>query len=81
MINNILSRREESNTYLTHVCRHRRSRHHDENGAFSQHLSLQLIKVTVLAESSGFIRLHCGLSALAMSTDMSQVGGTLLPSV
>ena len=41
MIKNILKRREESNTCLTNVCRHRRSRQitmkMDETGAFSQH--------------------------------------------
>ena len=40
MIKNILKGREESKTYLTYVCRHRKSRQiimkMDETGAFSQ---------------------------------------------
>ena len=52
----------------------------DENGAFSQQ-PLQLMKATVLAESSVFIFFHRDLSAPAMSTDMSQVGIALFPSI
>ena len=57
---NLLKRREESDTYLTHVCRHCRSRQitikMDETGAFvSCRGRLQLMKATVLAESSSFI--------------------------
>ena len=43
-------------------------------------LLLQLMKATVLAESSEYIHFHCDLSAPAMSTDMSQVGVALFPS-
>ena len=43
-------------------------------------LLLQLMKTTVLAESSSFINLHHDLSAPAMSTDISQVGVALFPS-
>ena len=39
---------------------------------------LQLMKATVLAESSVFILFHHDLSAPAMSTDMSQVGVSIL---
>ena len=49
----------------------------DENGG---RLSLQLMKVIVLAESSVLILFHRDLSAPAMSTAMSQVGVTLFPS-
>ena len=41
---------------------------------------LQLMKATVLTERSVFILFHCGLSAPAMSTDMSQVSVALFPS-
>ena len=79
MIKNILKRREESDTYLIPVCKHRRSRQiktkMDETGAFSKHCGfLQLMKTTDLAESSSFIHFHRGLSSPAMCTDMSQVG-------
>ena len=43
-------------------------------------VALQLMKTTVLAESSSFILFHCDLSAPAMSTNMSQVGHALFPS-
>ena len=43
-------------------------------------LHLQLMKATVLAESSYSIHFHRDLSAPAMSTDVSQVGVALLPS-
>jgi hypothetical protein len=43
-------------------------------------LPLQLMKVTVLAESSVFILCHHDLSPPAMSTDMSQVGVALFLS-
>ena len=43
-------------------------------------LPLQLMKATVLAENSSFIHFHRDLSALAMSTYVSQVGVTLFPS-
>ena len=51
----------------------------DETGAFSQHCGfpLQLMKVTVLAESYSFINFHHDLSAPVMSTDISQVGVAL----
>ena len=68
MIKSILKRREESDTYLTHVCTHCWSR------------LLQLMKATALAESSSYIHFHRDLSAPVMSTDMSQVGVTLFPS-
>ena len=42
--------------------------------------ALQLMKATVLAESSSFFHFHRELSASAMSTDMSQVGVALFPS-
>jgi hypothetical protein len=40
----------------------------------------QLMKATVLAESSSFIHFHHDLSALSMSTDISHVGVALFPS-
>jgi hypothetical protein len=64
MIKSILKRREESNTYLTHVSRHRQSR--------------QIAMKT--DESSSFIHFNCDLSTLGMSTAMSQVGVALFPS-
>ena len=83
MVKNILKRREESNTYLTNICRHRwrkrSSKKIDEVGAFSQHcgfhqlLLSQLMKATVLAEASYFIHFHRALSPPVMSTDVSQV--------
>jgi hypothetical protein len=85
----MLKSREECDTYLTHVCRHRCSRQItmkvDVLGAFSQHcgfnLPLQLMRATLLAESSYyFINIHHPLSAPAMSTDVSQVCVTLFPS-
>ena len=50
----------------------------EESDAYS--LTLQLIKVSVLAESSSYSHFHRDLSALAISTDMSQVGVALFPS-
>ena len=41
----------------------------------------QLKKATVLAKSSYFNYFHCALSAPAMSTDVSQVGVALYPSL
>ena len=58
----ILRRRED--TYLAHVCRHRWR-------------LLQLMKATVLAETSYFINFHRGLSAPRMSTDVSYEGVAL----
>ena len=70
IIKNILKRREESNTYLTLVCRHPHSK--DSPGVKMKHekpsantgfhqlqtqmqcLHLQLMKATVLAESSSY---------------------------
>ena len=76
-----LKRREESDIYPTHVCRHRWSRQitmkMDETGAFNQYW---LSSTTVMAESSSFTHFHCDLSGLAMSKDTSQVGVALLPS-
>ena len=71
MIKNRLKWKKESDTYLTHICRHRWSREimmkDDEN-------IRKLMKARVLAESSVFILFHHDLSAPAISTDMSQVG-------
>jgi hypothetical protein len=43
-------------------------------------VDLQLMKATVLAESSNYILFHRDLSAPAMCTDMIQVGVALFPS-
>ena len=64
----MLKRRKESNTYLTHVCRHHCSR---ENSR------LHLMKATVLAGSSEFLSFH---QVFFMSTDVNQVGVTLVSS-
>jgi hypothetical protein len=49
--------------------------------AFSEQCDFhQLIKATVLAESSNYILFHHDLSVPAISTDMSQVGVALFPS-
>ena len=50
----------------------------DENRASARAVALQLMKVTVLAESSVFILFNRDQSAPAMSTDMSQVGFSFL---
>ena len=42
-------------------------------------LPQELMKATVLAESSTYIHFHRDLSAPAISTDMSQVGVALFP--
>ena len=78
MIINILKRREESDTYLTQVCRHRWSKAFISCKLVS--LLLQLMEATLLAESSYSIYFHRDLSAPAMSTDMSKVGVALFPS-
>jgi len=59
----------------------------NEIGAFCQHFGfissrgrLQLMKATVLAESSYFVNFHRDLSAPAMTTDMSQVSVFFLSS-
>ena len=83
LIKNILKGREESNTYLTHVCRHCRSRQ-------------IMMKMELSASTVAFISYKCDesqcwlkapvssifivMSAPATFTDMSQVGVALLPS-
>ena len=67
MIKNMLKRRKESDTYLTTFCRHC--------------CPLQLMKATVLAESSNrFLFFHCHLCTPVMSTESSQIGVALFPS-
>ena len=60
----MIKRMEESNNYPTYVCRHP---------------CLQLMKATLLTESSIFLSFHWVLSAPTMSTDVSRVGVTLFP--
>ena len=89
MIRNIVKIKGRD-TYRTRVCRHRWSQNSPVKiekitGAFSQHCGFhilqQLMKATVLAESSCyFFNFHQTLSAPAMSTDVSQVGVALFPS-
>ena len=50
----------------------------DIAGTSSPHL--QLMKATVMAESSYLINFHRALSAPEMSTDVSQVGVAVFPS-
>ena len=60
---------------------------HDESGWsfqstlwLSSAVEVELMKVTVLVESSHFIYFYRDLSALAMSTYISQAGVALFPS-
>ena len=66
-------RKEECDTYLTHVCRHQ---HSVENLTFSQ---LQLMKVIALAESSS--NLSTFIVICLLQPDSSQVGVALFPSI
>ena len=50
-----------------------------ECGTYLATARRQLMKATVLAESSQYIHFHCDLSAPVMSTDMSQVGVAFFP--
>ena len=76
----MLTRRKESNTYLSTVGRH----HCSPQIAMKVDkmcLPLQLMKATALAESyPHFIYYHRNLPTPAMSTDSSQVGIALFPS-
>ena len=87
----MLKRREEWDTYLTHVCRYHWSRKSPVKRwnirrfqptlwLSSMMTCLWLIKVTVLAESSLYFIFLLGSLATLMSTDMSQAGVALLPS-
>ena len=81
-------RREECNTYLTHICRHHWSRK-----SLVKRLKLRSFQPTLLLSSavdkkpqcwlkavSYSLSFHLVLSAKVMSSDMSQVGITLFPS-
>ena len=82
---NKLERKERGNIYLTHVGRLPLSLESSENrlktGAFSQHYDfhqlvqlLQLMKATVLAESSSCLSVLWIFYILQQSADMIQVG-------
>ena len=95
VIKNILTRRKESDTYLSTVSRHRlESADNDENRsnvvAFSQHCDLhQLKKMSSSSADEGhsagwkllhLIYFHHYLQTPVISTDSSQVGVALFPS-
>ena len=89
LIKNVLTRRKESNTYLTTVSRHRWSLQIAIKWikcvAFSRHcgfhqLKRKLMKAAVPAESYTLYPLYRDLRTPAMSTDSSQVGVTLFSS-
>ena len=70
LIKYILKRREDSETYLTHICRHRWSRKSSMKiGGIGLPL-LKLRKATALAESPHSIYFHQALSAPVMSTNI-----------
>ena len=91
---NMLIWSQESDTYLTTVCRHRWSRQSTmkvdkllelsaSSAAFISwrgRLPLQLMKATVLGESSNLLSFfHRHLCTPAMSTNSSQIGVVLFP--
>ena len=72
----MLKRRKESNTYLATIRRHR----------WSRQITMKIDKIlelsaSTVAENSNILSIFIVMSTPAMSTDSSQVGVALFPSI
>ena len=81
----MLKRREECDTYPTHICRRHISRDSSEKRlnirSYQPTLWLSsVVDVATLSESSLYLIFSLAISATVMSTDVIQADGTHFPS-